>query len=115
MGRAGLIDLIERDSAMARRLAEHMSAAPAARVLNDVVLNQVLVRFDAADVTDDDAADARTRAIIAEVQRDGTAWLGGTIWEGHAAMRFSVSGWQTSEDDIDRTAAVIIDAAERLR
>jgi glutamate/tyrosine decarboxylase-like PLP-dependent enzyme len=109
LGRSGLVDLIERDVALARRMAEALRAAPEATVLNDVVLNQVLVRFDGAD------GDARTRAIIAEVQADGTCWLGGTVWRGQAAMRVSVSGWQTTTDDIDRSAAAIIDAAELHR
>ena len=108
LGRSGLVDLIERDCALARRMAEHLRAVPGTRILNDVVLNQVLVRFDGADPTDDVAGDARTRAIIADVQRDGTCWLGGTTWQGRAAMRFSVTGWQTTEADIDRSAAAIL-------
>ncbi len=114
LGRSGLVELIERDCALARRMADHLRSAPGATVLNDVVLNQVLVRFE-ADGADGagTTGDARTRAVIAAVQADGTAWLGGTIWQGRAAMRFSVSGWGTTESDIDRTAAVVIDAAER--
>jgi len=72
-------------------------------VLNDVALNQVLVRFG-----DDDE---RTRAVIAAVQEDGTAWMGGTTWQGRAAMRISVSNWSTTEDDADRTVAAILRAA----
>jgi len=45
--------------------------------------------------------------VIARVQDDGTCWLGGTVWHGLAAMRISVSGWQTAEDDADRSAAAI--------
>jgi hypothetical protein len=52
--------------------------------------------------------DARTKALIAAVQRDGTCWLSGTTWQGRAAMRFSVSGWQTSAADIDRSASAIL-------
>jgi glutamate/tyrosine decarboxylase-like PLP-dependent enzyme len=116
LGRSGLVDLFERDCALARRMADDLRSAPGTSVLNDVVLNQVLVRFD-ADGADADgtAGDARTKAVIADVQADGTAWLGGTIWHDRTAMRVSVSGWQTTQDDIDRTAAVIIDAAERHR
>ena len=47
-------------------------------------------------------------AVIEAVQRDGTCWLGGTTWAGRAAMRFSVSGWQTTEEDIDRSADAIL-------
>jgi glutamate/tyrosine decarboxylase-like PLP-dependent enzyme len=96
LGRAGLAELVERNCALARRAADGLRALHGADVLNDVVLNQVLVRFD-----DDDA----TRATVAAVQRGGEAWLGGTVWEGHAAVRVSVSNWSTTEADIDRLIA----------
>jgi len=57
---------------------------------------------------DGSAGDARTRAAIDAVQRDGTCWLGGTTWAGRSAMRISVSGWQTTGDDIERSAAAIL-------
>ena len=109
LGRSGLVDLVERDCAHARRFAELLAAGPRVSILNEVVLNQVLVRFEgtAAD-TDGSAGDARTRAVIAAVQRDGTCWLSGTTWAGRAAMRVSVSGWQTTTEDIERSAAAIL-------
>ena len=103
LGRRGLAELVERCCALSRRLAEAIDDVPGAEVLNDVVLNQVLVRFG-----DDDE---RTRAVIAEVQRGGEAWLGGTVWRGRAAARVSVSNWSTTEDDIDRLAAALAAAA----
>jgi len=94
---------VERSCALARRMAAALGSEPAIAVLNDVVLNQVLIR-----VADDDAA---TEATVAAVQRDGTCWLGGTRWQGRAAMRISVSNWATSESDIDRSADAIRAAA----
>ncbi|MEO8438179.1 MAG: aminotransferase class V-fold PLP-dependent enzyme [Chloroflexota bacterium] len=115
LGRSGLVDLIERDCAHARRMAERLSAGPRVRILNDVDLNQTLVRFEAeGDDPDGTAGDARTRAVIAAVQRDGTCWLGGTIWGGRAAMRVSVSGWRTTEDDIERSASAILDCLDAV-
>jgi len=109
MGRSGLVELIDRDCGLARRMAERLSAAPRVRILNDVVLNQVLVRFDGPDGdADGSLGDARTRALIDAVQRDGTCWLGGTVWNGRAAMRVSVSSWQTTEADVDVSAAAIL-------
>ena len=102
LGRSGVADLIGRCCVLARRMADHLAASPNIRVLNEVHLNQVLVRF-----FDDDE---RTRAVIARVQREGVAWMGGTTWRGRAAMRISVSNWATSADDIDRTADAIIRA-----
>jgi glutamate/tyrosine decarboxylase-like PLP-dependent enzyme len=77
-------------------------------VLNDVVLNQVLVRFTPSG--GELEADAHTREVIRRVQDDGTAWLGGTTWQGRAAMRISVSGWATTEDDADATVDAILRA-----
>ena len=99
LGRKGLAELVERNCALARRLADAMRNEPGVEVLNDVVLNQVLLRFD-----DDDATTTR---IIEEVQRGGEAWLGGTVWHGRAAIRVSVSNWSTTEDDVDRLAAAL--------
>jgi glutamate/tyrosine decarboxylase-like PLP-dependent enzyme len=110
LGRTGLVDLIERDCALARRMADRLARGPGVRILNDVNLNQVLVRFEAEDA-DGTRGDARTRAVIDAVQRDGTCWLGGTIWQGRAAMRVSVSSWKTSEDDIDVSAEAILRCA----
>jgi glutamate/tyrosine decarboxylase-like PLP-dependent enzyme len=100
LGRDGVADLVDRCCALARRMGDHLGGEPGIAILNDVVLNQVLVRFD-----DDDE---RTRAVIAAVQEDGTCWAGGTTWHGLAAMRISVSGWPTTEDDIDRSAEAIV-------
>ena len=115
MGRAGLVDLIDRDCRLARRMATLLAADPRVTILNEVVLNQVLVRFAVpGDDPDGRRGDTRTRDVIADVQRDGTCWLGGSVWRGRAAMRVSVSGWQTTEDDIDRSAAVILACLDKV-
>ena len=90
-----MAELVERCCALARRLAAPVGAVDGVEVLNDVSLNQVLLRFGADD--------AVTDAVIARVQDDGTCWVGGTRWHGEAAMRVSVSNWSTTEADIDRT------------
>jgi hypothetical protein len=66
------------------------------------VLNQVLVRFGDAE---------RTRRTIAAIQQDGTCWCGGTQWQGHTAMRISVSNWRTTESDVDRSLEAIVRVA----
>ncbi len=109
LGRSGLVDLVERDCAHARRFAERLAAGPRVSILNEIVLNQVLVRFEGSSSDPDGSAgDVRTRAVIAAVQRDGTCWLSGTTWAGRAAMRVSVSGWQTTAEDIERSAAAVL-------
>ena len=109
LGRSGIARLVDGCCAIASRMAERLRAVDGVTILNDVVLNQVLVRFEGAgDDRDGTAGDTRTRAVIGAVQRDGTCWLGGTTWRGRAAMRVSISGWQTTADDIERSAAAIL-------
>ena len=110
LGRAGIVAMVERCCAHARRFASALAAEPGIRVLNDVVLNQVLVRFLAPSGRDVDH-DARTRAVIAGVQKEATCWLGGSTWRNQAVMRISVSDYATTEDDVERSIASIIRAA----
>jgi glutamate/tyrosine decarboxylase-like PLP-dependent enzyme len=105
LGRSGLASLIEHCCAAAVRIADRLRAAPQCEVLNDVVLNQVLVRFRSASGAN------VTPAVIEAVQRERTCWVGGTEWRGEAAMRISVSNWRTTPEDADRAAAAIARAA----
>jgi glutamate/tyrosine decarboxylase-like PLP-dependent enzyme len=111
LGRSGLRDLVERCCAHARRMAAALAMHPSVRVLNDVVLNQVLVRVQPHGMPDADA-DEMTRRVIERVQADGTCWLGGTTWHGMRAIRISISNWSTAAEDIDRSAAAIVGAID---
>jgi glutamate/tyrosine decarboxylase-like PLP-dependent enzyme len=97
LGRDGVTALVATSCRQARRFAAAMEEA-GFDVLNDVVLNQVLVSFGSTERTDE---------VIAAVQEDGTCWCGPTTWQGRRAMRFSVSGWSTTDEDIDRSAAAV--------
>jgi glutamate/tyrosine decarboxylase-like PLP-dependent enzyme len=108
LGRRGVARLIEESCRLARLMAARLAGASGAQVLNEVVLNQVLVRFTPAH---GGGADTLTDAVIARVQQDGTCWAGGTTWHGMRAMRISVSGWPTTEADIERSAVSILRAA----
>lgn len=110
LGRNGVRELVERCCRLARRMAERLRDAPGVEILNEVELNQVLVRFTPPGGGDPDAF---TREVITRVQDSGEAWMGGTTWHGVGAMRISVSNWSTSEADIDRTADAILRAADR--
>jgi glutamate/tyrosine decarboxylase-like PLP-dependent enzyme len=103
LGREGVAGLVERCCERARQFADVLGAEPGVEILNDVVLNQVLVRFGDEDET--------TREVVRRVQEDGTCWLGGTDWQGRAAMRISVSSFRTTVEDVDRSAAAIVRAA----
>jgi glutamate/tyrosine decarboxylase-like PLP-dependent enzyme len=103
LGRTGIAEMVERCCDHAARFGELLGAEAGVEILNEVVLNQVLVRFG-----DDDAL---TQATVRNVQEDGTCWLSGTQWQGRAAMRISVSNWQTSGEDVERSVAAILEAA----
>lgn len=106
LGRRGLAGLIERTCSYASQFAEGLRAA-GYDILNEVVLNQVLVSFGSADLT---------RRVIARLQEEGTCWCGGTEWQGHVAMRISVSCWATTEEDVQRSLeAMLRIAAEEGR
>ncbi len=103
LGRSGVEGLVDRCCDHARTFAELLGAEEGVEILNDVVLNQVLVRFGDDDET--------TREVVRRVQEDGTCWLGGTVWQHRAAMRISVSSFRTTSDDVERSATAILAAA----
>jgi glutamate/tyrosine decarboxylase-like PLP-dependent enzyme len=101
LGRRGLAEMIERNCRLAARFADQLRTAGYS-ILNDVVLNQVLVSFGDA---------AATKRVISELQNEGTCWCGGSEWHGQTAMRISVSGWGTTEEDVDQSAAAVLRVA----
>jgi len=110
LGRSGVENLVDRCCRLARRFADRLRVAPAIQILNDVVLNQVLIRV----VPPNDDADAATREALRLVQEERVCWLGATRWHGMDAMRISVSNWSTTEEDIDRSADSIIRAVKAV-
>jgi glutamate/tyrosine decarboxylase-like PLP-dependent enzyme len=107
LGIEGLRELVDRCHRLALRMADRLARAPHLTVLNDVVLNQVLVRVGHGK----ERADAVTRDTIARIQQEGTCWLGGTTWHDMAAIRISIANWSTTEADIDASADAIARAA----
>ena len=103
LGRNGLENLVERCCRHARRFAQGLRAA-GYEVLNDVVLNQVLVSFGDAE---------QTRCTVAEIQREGTCWCAGTVWQGRTAMRISVSNWRTTDEDVELSLQAMLRAAAK--
>jgi glutamate/tyrosine decarboxylase-like PLP-dependent enzyme len=101
LGRSGMAEIVERTCSHARRFAAGLRAA-GFQVLNEVVINQVLVSFGSAE---------RTLRTVARLQQEGTCWCGSTVWQGHTAMRISVSSWATTEEDVDRSLDAMLKAA----
>jgi len=107
LGRRGVSDLVLNGCERARQMASLLQRQPSITILNDVVLNQVLVRVrssSGANVTPE---------VIAQVQQDGVCWVGGTTWNKEPAMRISISNWATSAADIEMSAASILDSVGR--
>jgi glutamate/tyrosine decarboxylase-like PLP-dependent enzyme len=105
LGREGLRSLIERTCEHAKAFAHGFRRA-GFQVLNDVVINQVLVSFGSAEITE---------KVIRAVQEDGTCWCGGTVWQGKSAMRVSVSSWATTDADVQVSLETIVRLAREVR
>jgi glutamate/tyrosine decarboxylase-like PLP-dependent enzyme len=103
LGKKGVADMIERCCNYAQLFASKLKDA-GFEILNDVVLNQVLVSFGSAELTN---------RIIKKIQDDGTCWCGGTVWKGKTSMRISVSSWMTTKEDIEKCSAAIINIANK--
>jgi glutamate/tyrosine decarboxylase-like PLP-dependent enzyme len=114
LGRAGVAEIVERCCGVAAHIAAALGEEPGVEILNEVVLNQALVRFHPRAGSAGDA-DEMTREVIRRVQASGELWLAGTVWHGVAAMRISVSNWSTAAADAERAATTIIAAYRDAR
>jgi glutamate/tyrosine decarboxylase-like PLP-dependent enzyme len=107
LGAAGVTAMVDRCCDLARRFADQLGAAPGVEVRNEVVLNQVVVRFADPDGLDDDA---HTRRVAERLWTDGTCLATPTTWRGQAGLRISVCNWRTTAADVDRSVAAMLRA-----
>jgi glutamate/tyrosine decarboxylase-like PLP-dependent enzyme len=105
LGRQGIAEIVERCCAHAQKAARRLTDA-GYRVLNDVVINQVLVSF---------GSDEKTEKVIKAIQEDGTCWCGGTRWKGQTAMRISICSWATTDEDMDKSLDAMIRCAKGIK
>jgi glutamate/tyrosine decarboxylase-like PLP-dependent enzyme len=101
LGRSGVVELIDRTVRLAQLFARRLSEE-GFEVLHDVVLNQALVSFGDPD---------ETRRVVKAVADEGVMFAGPTVWQGRTAMRISVSGYATTEDDIEESVQAILRVA----
>jgi glutamate/tyrosine decarboxylase-like PLP-dependent enzyme len=106
LGASGIAEMVDRCCDLATRMARQLANHPGVRVVNEVVLNQVLVAVGDGPTTS---------AVVEHIQTDGVLWLGLTTFHGTPALRISVSGWNTREDDADRSVAAILAAVEGVQ
>jgi glutamate/tyrosine decarboxylase-like PLP-dependent enzyme len=104
LGRNGLAEMVSRCCRHARRFAAGLKEA-GYEILNDVVLNQVLVSFGSPE---------KTQEVIRKIGEEGTMWAGGTSWQGHTAMRISVSSWATTDEDVEKSLEAIVKIARSV-
>jgi glutamate/tyrosine decarboxylase-like PLP-dependent enzyme len=111
LGRSGVADLVDRTCSLARRFANRLVESGRVELMNEVVFNQVLVRW----LSPDGSHDALTDRVLASIQADGTAFFSGTTWGGMRLMRISVSDWATDEEDVDRAIEALLRSADSPR
>ncbi|HLD93547.1 MAG TPA: hypothetical protein VI703_05050, partial [Anaerolineales bacterium] len=104
LGRIGLAEMVRRCCQHAQRFARGLEES-GYTVLNDVALNQVLVSFGSPE---------KTQEVTRRISEDGTTWAGGTSWQGHTAMRISVSSWATTDEDVEKSLKAILRIAQDI-
>jgi len=104
LGQEGIAEIVERCCAHAQKAANRLTEA-GYKILNDVVINQVLVSF---------GSDEKTQAVIKGIKEDGTCWCGGTKWKGQTAMRISISSYATTDEDMDKSLDAMIRIAKNI-
>lgn len=113
LGRAGIAEMIGRHCRLTHRIADRLRTTSGIEIVNQIVLNQAIVRFGGD--RGDDAGDKLTQAVIDEILRDGEIFCGGAKWRGRWVMRLSVISGQMSEADADRAAGAILKAWDKVR
>jgi glutamate/tyrosine decarboxylase-like PLP-dependent enzyme len=106
LGREGIARIVEECCRLAERLVQGIGSLTGAEILAPARMNQGLVRF----LGEDGDHDRRTDAVIEAIRAEGTAWFGGTNWNGKRAMRISVCNFRTTDRDVDLT----LDAVARV-
>ncbi|KIF79500.1 hypothetical protein QR77_36350 [Streptomyces sp. 150FB] len=100
-GRDGIAHIVERNCLAARDLGHLLEQEPGIDLLAPVTLNQVLLRVGEED---------RTRRLVDTLNSSGSCWVTPTTWNGHSAVRISVSNWQSGRETAEATAAAFLQA-----
>jgi glutamate/tyrosine decarboxylase-like PLP-dependent enzyme len=112
-GAEGVIDLVERHCALARQFAELIGGEPGITVVRPPIVNQVIVEFG-GDARPEERR-AMTSMMIDRLQRSGAAYVAGAEWRGNWVMRFSITSFETTADDINSVANAIVEYWRELR
>ena len=107
LGRDGISALVHRHCQLAQLFARMLGTEEGITIANDVVLNQVVVRFGNSD--------DETSAVIKAVQAAGVLFAGGARWQGQWVMRLSIISFATTEADIEQSVASIVESWRAVR
>lgn len=107
LGREGVDELVRRTHSLAQRFVRKLEESGRVEICNEVVFNQVLVRW----ISPDGDHDAFNDRVMQCVQASGEAYFSGTTVGGMRMMRISVSDWATDEDDVDRALDALLECA----
>ena len=105
-GREGYRAVVERCVDHAAAFARWVEATPGIELVNPAPLNIVCFRL-VRKGWDDTAIDALNRRAVHAIQKDGRAFVTGTLWNGRAAIRAAFDNWQTTRDDVALLQAAV--------
>lgn len=114
LGRTGVSEMVGGHCAVARHMAARLASEDGMRVLNDVVLNQVIVELGAHDA-DAETRKACTEAVIDAALKSGSLYVGGAGWRDLWVMRISVISYLTTMEDGDIGVDAILAAWKKVR
>ncbi|MEV0375636.1 pyridoxal-dependent decarboxylase [Streptomyces sp. NPDC050636] len=119
LGRSGVAELVDHCCANARLFAGLLADEQDVEVVNEVSLNQVLVRFHPQVSCNTGegagaAADAHTAKVAALFRERGQGWASSSQWRGQTVLRLCLINWATTEHDVRRAAASLLDCHRTL-
>jgi glutamate/tyrosine decarboxylase-like PLP-dependent enzyme len=98
-GRRGYQEIVERSVINAQSFAAWVAEQPELELLAPTHLNIVCFRLNplTGDGETDDLINMRA---VESIQRGGSAYVTGTRWNGHAAIRAAFDNWATDDADV---------------
>ncbi|HRD92887.1 MAG TPA: pyridoxal-dependent decarboxylase [Accumulibacter sp.] len=112
-GRQGYRAVVERCVDNAAAFARWVEATPGIELMNPAALNIVCFRILGRG-RDEAATDELNRTAVRAIQGDGRAFVTGTVWNGHAAIRAAFDNWQTTLDDVALLQGAVADVTRSL-
>jgi len=102
LGRDGIADMVRNHCDCASLLAHKLQHVPGIKILNDVVLNQLVLSFDRGKGGTD--ADQMTQAMEDSLNADGQHFFRTATWQGRRVLRVSIIGFETGPQHIQTLA-----------